>query len=123
MSDENINEPEAQGWQTYEVATGVAVCLLLIWGLGSSLSSVRHEAINAGKGKERQEKLQKLREAVAEESSTHGVVDAKNGLYRIPLADAMTKAADAMREDPVAFRKDLLDRLPAEEEAGGDDTE
>ena len=116
MSDENPIEPEAKGWQTYEVVTGAAIGLLLIWGLGSGLSSVRHEAINAEKGKARLENLKKLREAVERESTTHGVVDAEKELYRIPLAEAMGKAADAMETNRTKFRNDLLSRLPKTED-------
>ncbi len=86
------------GNRTLSVIGGVGFILLFLLILWLAYLPYRPEPIAQVQAKTRLETLSEIRNASAEATTTYGVVNAKEGQYRIPVDEAMRLTVEKYRK-------------------------
>ena len=97
MSDSEGTE-SSWGNRPLSVIGGVGFILLFLLILWVAYLPYRPEPIAEEQAKERLETLREVQNASAETTTTYGVVNAKDGVYRIPVEEAMRQVVEKYRE-------------------------
>jgi hypothetical protein len=106
MSDRNIpdsGEPETAGYEKRDInpvkvflfgMAGVVVIVVLVIFMVNYFTATREELVYEAVLKPESTALRELRAREEEELNTYAVLDAKKGIYRIPIKRAMELMAE-----------------------------
>ena len=114
MSDDTKQSDAVQpSWAAHELFALALTLVLAVWVVSKYGKQARPGSLSTERDEARAAKRAELAAADADALTSYGVVNAERGVYRLPIADAMSATVAQMKDDPIEFQKQLAGRTDA----------